>query len=158
MEGQTNPSPYPVELSKQQQTFLEQMLKKGNSAAHQQTSARILLLCDQREGSPRASNEEIARLLGVCRQTVIRTRKRFCQGGLEAALVREYPEERPERRRLDGAGEAQLTTLACSKAPEGYERWTIRMLAGRLVELHVVESISPETVRQTLKKTHSSRG
>jgi transposase len=121
-------------------------------------SARILLLCEQGEGGPRASNEEIARLLAVSRQTVIRTRKRFGEGGLEAALVREYPQERPQRRRLDGAGEAALTTVACSKAPDGHERWTIRLLASRLVELHVVESISPETVRQTLKKTNSSRG
>ena len=153
MKTPINPSPYPVELSEQQRAFLEQVLKKGHSAAHQQTTARILLLCDQSQGHPRASNEEIAQLLGVCRQTVIRTRKRFCQQGLEAAFVRNYPEERPERRRLDGAGEAALTTLACSQAPDGHERWTIRLLSSRLVELQVVESISPETVRLVLKKT-----
>jgi hypothetical protein len=145
---------YPVYLSEEQHHFLEEMTKKGRSEAAQQKVAHILLLCDQSQGNPRATDREISRLLGVSRQHVIRTKKRFCQEGLERALVRQYPRERPERRRLDGAGEAALVTLACSQAPEGHERWSIRLLADRLVQLHVVEAISPETVRRTLKKTN----
>lgn len=145
---------YPVHLSQEQRHFLEQVIRTGKSGAHQQTAARILLLTDQSQGAPQATDGQIADSLGVCRQTVIRTKKRFYEQGLQRAFVHDYPTERPEQRRLDGAGEAELITLACSPAPEGHDHWTIRLLADRLVRLEVVEAISPETVRRTLKKTN----
>jgi transposase len=90
--------------------------------------------------------------------TVERVRQRFVEEGLEAALTRK-PQARPSRERtLDGRAEARLIALACSAPPDGRKRWTLRLLADRLVELEVVEAVCPETVRQTLKKTTSSRG
>jgi hypothetical protein len=86
------------------------------------------------------------------------TKQRFVQEDLEVALTGSSPRERPERRCLDGKGEALLIALACSKAPDGHQRWTVRLLADRMVQLEHVEHISPETVRTTLKKTNSSRG
>ncbi len=92
-------------------------------------------------------------MLDISRRTVIRIKMRFVQENLEVALVGSFPRERPERRCLDGKGEAQLIHLACSKAPDGRQRWTLDLLADRMVKLEYIEHISPETVRQALKKT-----
>jgi transposase len=151
---QTNQPRYEVDLSQAQRHFLTQLTKKGYSGAPQQTAARILLLLDESEGRQRMSDGKIAKAVDVCRQTVIRTKQRWSQGGLERALYKGYARERPLRRRLDGEGEARLTALACSHAPDGQESWTLRLLADRLVQLQVVERISPETVRRSLKKTN----
>jgi transposase len=90
--------------------------------------------------------------------TIERVRQRFVEEGLESALCRKKQDKPSRERKLDGAGEARLLALACSKAPRGRVAWTLQMLADALVELKVVDSICPETVRQTLQKTRSSRG
>ncbi len=119
----------------------------------QRRCARVLLMSDQREGPPSATDGQIAEALQINRRTVIRIKQRFVQENMEVALTGSFPRERPERRCLDGKGEAQLIHLACSKAPDGQQRWTLELLADRMVRLGYVEHISPETVRTTLKKT-----
>jgi DNA-binding CsgD family transcriptional regulator len=115
--------------------------------------ARVLLMSDQNGGEPSHTGGQIAEVLDINRRTVIRIKQRFVQENLEVALVGSFLRERPERRCLDGQGEAQLIHLACSKAPDGRQRWTLELLADRMVQLDYVEHISPETVRQALKKT-----
>jgi len=115
-------------------------------------------MSDQSQGEPEATDGQIAEILSISRRTVIRIKQRFVQGSLEVALTGSFPRERPERRCLDGKGEAQLIHLACSQAPDGRQRWTLELLADKMVHLGYVEHISPETVRTTLKKTNSSTG
>src|ERR671910_133577 len=142
---------YVVDLSEEGKELLEAITTKGESKARRIRRAQVLLLAD--EGY---IDKEIARALGAAVTTVERVRKRFVEEGLEAALS-----ERPRpgaARKLDGHQEAYLAALACSDPPEGKKRWTMRMLAEKLVSLEVVEEISEETVRRTLKKGASSRG
>ena len=142
---------YVVDLSETERSALLGRIKAGRSGARQLNRAHILLLAD--EGHP---DVEIAAALHVGRSTVERTRRRFVEGGVERALT-----ERPRpggMRKLDGKQEAFLVALACSDPPQGRTRWTLRLLADRLVELDVVERISYETVRRTLKKTTPNRG
>jgi transposase len=112
-------------------------------------------MSDQSQDAPRLTDGQFAEALEISRRTVIRIKQRFVQGGLEVALTGSFPRERPEQRCLDGKGEAQLIQLACSKAPDGRQRWTLELLADEMVRLGYVEHISPETVRTTLKKTRS---
>jgi transposase len=142
---------YIVDLDERERDRLEQLTTKGESGARRIRRARILLLADEDR-----LDKEIASFLGAAVTTVERVRKRFVEEGLEAALS-----ERPRpgaARKLDGRQEAFLMALACSDAPEGRGRWSMRMLADRLVELEVVEEISDETVRRTLKRGTSNRG
>lgn len=142
---------YVVDLTDEERASLQQLLKAGSNRARRLTRARILLLAADDQ-----TDEEIVSALKVGRSTVERTRRRFVEGGVERAL---YDRPRPGRaRKLNGKQEALLVALACSDPPEGRERWTMQLLAGRLVELKVVDSISDETVRLTLKKTPSNRG
>lgn len=127
------------------------------SAARKLTRARILLLANQAEGGPAKQDPEIVEALGCGRATVERTRKQFVDGGLEATL-NPKPTTRTYERRLDGKAEAYLVAIVCGAPPEGRARWTLRLLADRLVGLGQVESISYEAVRQTLKKTNLSLG
>lgn len=144
---------YLVRLEAQEREPLERLVSVGKGAAAKLTRARVLLQADQSAAGPGWTDARIAEGLGVTTQTVENLRRRFVQEGLEAALVRKK-QCRPSRERLlDGAGEAQLTALCCSKAPDGRRRWTLQLLADRLVELHIVDSISYETVRRTLQKT-----
>jgi len=148
---------YRVKLSAEEQQELKRLVSRGKAAAYKQTHARILLLSDENQAEGGMKDVEIARSLKVGTATVERVRRRCVEEGLERALGRrEQVNRRP--RKLDGAGEAQLIALACSQAPEGRASWTLKLLAGRLVEREIVESISAETVRNTLKKTHSSPG
>ena len=144
---------YPVRLTEEQHRWLETMVHMSSTPAKHYLVARVLLMSDQREGPPSATDGQIAEALQINRRTVIRIKKRFVQENMEAALTGSFPRERPERRCLDGKGEAQLIHLACSKAPDGQQRWTLELLADRMVRLGYVEHISPETVRTTLKKT-----
>lgn len=142
---------YLVNLSDAERQTLEDMTRKGTIKARKFKRAMILLKADEGLSDP-----EIMAAVNVSRPTVERTRKRFVAGGLERAL---NEDPRPgQRRKLDGRGEAVLIAEACGPAPEGHEKWTLRLLAERLVKLSVVESISYETVRRTLKKTISSPG
>jgi transposase len=137
---------YLVNLTADQRASLKAMLRKGVAPARTLTHARILLRADE-GGSDRA----IAAGLDIHPRTVERTRQRFAEGGLPRAL---HDKPRPGGRpKLDDRSEASLVALACSQPPEGYARWTMQLLADRLVELQVVTAISDETVRRTLKKT-----
>ena len=142
---------YIVDLTADERAALLALLHKGVAPARKLTRARILLLAD--EGGTDAA---IAAALHVHPATAERTRRRFVEGGPEAALSeRPRPGGRPK---LDGKTEAHLVAPACSAPPEGRTRWTMQLLADRLVELRMVAEIGDETVRRTLKKTHSSRG
>ena len=147
---------YRVRLAEEEQQELMALVSRGRAAAYKQTHARILLLCDENQADGGMKDEEIAQALKVGTATVERVRRRCVEEGLEAALGRRQQLNR--RRKLDGLGEAHLIALACGEPPEGRAGWTLQLLADRLVECEIVESISTETVRQTLKKTNSSLG
>ena len=146
-----------VVLSEEERARLHTMIGRGVAPAGSLTHARILLKANQGEAGPGWTDAAIAVAVEVNPATVARIRQRYVTGGLEAALHRKPP-AREYHRRLDGQQEAHLVALACSPPPEGRKRWTLRLLADRLVELEVIESVSYETVRQTLKQTGSSRG
>ena len=146
-----------IRLSPEERAQLESILRKGKANAHSQRHARILLLADSEGPEGGWSDARIARAAHTSIPTVERVRRVCVEHGLDRALERKDP-EREYLRKLDGKAEAQLLALCCGAAPPGRARWTLRLLAGRLVELEIVESISHEAVRQTLKKTSSSRG
>ena len=144
---------YIVTLNDEERLSLSALTSSGKAAAKRITHARILLKADAAGGGPAWRDADIALALDIDVRTVERVRERFVERGLEAALSRK-PQDRPSRSLvLDGDAEARLIALACSRPPEGRARWTLRLLAGRLVELEVVEAVSHETVRRTLKKT-----
>lgn len=147
---------YRVVLSLAERDELKSLVSRGRSAARKLTRARILLMCDESTGE-RRTDMEVAGALSVGRATVERVRRRCVEEGLESAL---NPRQQLRRRSkvLDGEAEARLVAIACGKPPEGRAKWTLRLLADRLVELEVVESVGVETVRRALKKTVSSRG
>lgn len=148
---------YRVTLSVEERRELQSMVSAGKAAARKLMHARILLLADQAAGGPAKPDPQIADALGCGRATIERIRKRFVEEGLEAAL-RPKPSMRVYERRLDGKAEAHLVAIACGAPPEGRARWTLRLLADRMVALGYVECVCHETVRQTLKKTNLSRG
>lgn len=144
----------PVVLSAQQRATLEGTIASGRAPARRIAHARILLKADEGGDAPgRAwTDTEIARALELSRSTVYRVRTRFAQEGLDAALVHRTP-RRTKPKKLDGVQEAHLIALACSEPPKGHERWSVRLLAARFVELECAEGpISRELVRRTLKK------
>jgi transposase len=145
---------YVVRLKGRERLELERKLRTGRESARTLARARVLLKCD--EG---CTDEEVVEAVGVSLGTVERSRKRFCAGGLEAALTDRPQPPRPHKRKIDGAAEARLVALACSTPPGGREGWTLQLLADSMVELKYVEgAVSDETVRRVLKKTRSSRG
>jgi transposase len=148
---------YRVTLTAQERGDLQKLVSTGKAAAKKLVRARIVLLADQAPGGPARSDPEIVQSLGCGRVTVERVRKQFVEDGLEATL-QPAPRARVYERRLDGKAEAHLVALACGSPPDGRSRWTLRLLADRLVALEYVEEVSYETVRRTLKKTNSSRG
>ncbi len=148
---------YRVKLTTEEQQELKALVSRGRAAAYRQTHARILLLSDDAQGDRAMKDEEIARSLRIGCATVERVRRRCVEEGVEAALGRKEQLNRRQKK-LDGQGEAHLVALACAEPPQGRVSWTLKLLADRLVECEIVESISPETVRQTLKKTNSSLG
>jgi transposase len=142
---------YVVRLTEEEREELTALVSKGRASARKIGHARVLLKVDA--GSSSWTDQEAAEALGVRANTVRDIRQRFVEEGLEAALERKRREEPPTRKKLDGAGEARLIAVACGEPPEGRARWTLRLLAGQMVELAVVDDISHETVRRTLKKT-----
>ena len=144
---------YRVRLTDEERNHLEKLVRKGKAHARKLLYARILLKAD--EDGAAWTDERIADAFEVSLATVARERRRYCEEGLEVALLPKKP-GRPRRRVLDGRAEAHLIALACSNPPEGREHWPLRLLADRMVELGYVESLSYETVRRTLKKTASS--
>jgi transposase len=147
---------YPVILSDSERDDLKRLIASGTAAARKLTHARILLKADESEQGAGLVDEKVADAVEVSQPTVSRVRRQYFEEGLEAALNRRPP-KREYHRKLDGEQEARLVALACSQPPEGHARWSLRMLADRLVELEIVEDISYQTVRRTLKKTPSSR-
>ena len=145
-----------VTLSAADREALERFARTGDRPAAMAARARILLKADA-AGPDAWPDEKIAEALDVSRMTVQRVRQQFAREGLDATLHRKKPTGR-QYRKLDGAQEARLVAIACSEPPAGRARWTMRLLADRLVELEVVASIDPATVCRTLQKTTSSRG
>lgn len=138
---------YLINLSREDRDNLEEMTRKGTIKARKFKRAMIILKADEGLSDP-----QIMAVLDVSRPTVERIRKRFVIGGLEKAL---NEDPRPgKKRKLDGRAEATLIATACTEAPDGHKHWSLRLLADKLVELQVVDSISHEAVRQTLKKTN----
>lgn len=148
---------YIVRLTVDERAQVETIVNRGKIGAAKRKRAHILLKADQAADGPERSDAHIAAALDVGMSTVHRTRQDYVERGLEAALERKRPTGR-QYRKLDGAQEAKLVAIACGPPPKGHARWTIRLLADKLVELEIVDSIGEETVRRTLKKTTSSRG
>jgi putative transposase len=142
-----------VLLTDRQMMELQQLVGTGRESARKIIRGRILLRASQRE-----TDEEIAEALDVGIATVQRVRSRFATGGLNLALERKPQPRRPEKRRLDGEGEAKLVMLACSSPPDGQDHWTLDLLADRMVRLNYVPAVSGDTVGRVLKKTRSSPG
>jgi transposase len=145
---------YPVILTETQREQLKSLIAAGSAPARKLTHARILLKADQSPEGPGWVDEQVADAVETSQPTVARVRKQYVQEGLEAALNRRPP-NRHYQRKLDGEQEARLLALACSEPPEGQARWSLRLLADKLVELEIVEDVSYQTVRRTLKKTPS---
>jgi DNA-binding transcriptional ArsR family regulator len=144
---------YPIILTQTEREQLKDLIAAGTAPARKLTHARILLKADQSPQGPAWVDEEVADAVEVSQPTVSRVRKQYFEEGMEAALNRR-PTNREYHRKLDGEHEARLVALACSEPPEGQARWSLRLLADRMVELEVVEEISYQTVRRTLKKTN----
>lgn len=149
------PLKYRVALDGLDRATLHGMISSGKAAAAKMVHARILLKADRGPEGPGLSDAKIAEAVECSEFTVNRVKRLYMEEGLDAALNAKPKGHR--RRKLDGDGEARLLVLACSKLPDG-EKWTMQLLADKLVELHIVDSIGRETVRTTLKKTNSNRG
>jgi transposase len=144
---------YIIRLSEDERQMLSKLACSGRAAARKITRARILLKADAGESGPGWTDQQIAEAFDVGVRMIEKLRRRCVEEGPEtAALGRTWP-DRPAQRKLDGASEARLVTIACSKPPAGRARWTMQLLADELVVLQVTDSISDETVRRALKKT-----
>jgi transposase len=144
---------YKVTLTKKEREQLSEQTRSGKSTAVKFVYARALLLCDAGELGDPWKVADVASALGVTPRTVEHLKQRFVEEGLEAALARKA-QRKPRESVFDGAFDARLTALACSKAPVGRQRWTVRLLADKLVELKIVDSISTMSVQRSLKKTN----
>ena len=150
---------YLVQLTEEEREHLRKLISSGTAPARKLNRARILLKADvgkHAEGEA-LIDREIAQMLETSAATVQRVRERFYEGGLEAALERSMPDRVYKQRSLEGRAEAHLIALACSEPPRGRDRWSFRLLADKAVELGIVEKISHETVRKTLKKTRTAK-
>jgi hypothetical protein len=148
---------YPVILTATDRDHLKSLLAAGTAPARKLTHARVLLKADQGPGGPGWVDAAIAEAVEVSQPTVARIRKQFGEEGLAAALNRRAP-RRVYARKLDGIQEAHLIALACSAPPAGRARWSLRLLADKVVDLEIVEDVSYQTVRRVLKKTNSRPG
>lgn len=147
---------YRVTLTKEERNELEALTKKGKIEARRFKYARALLLCDAGPEGPSWKVTDVADALGVTSRSIEHLKKRFVEEGLEAALERKPLDKPPREVVFDGAFEARLISLACSEAPEGHQRWTVRLLAEKAVELRFAETVSHMTVQRTLKKMNFS--
>jgi transposase len=144
-------------LTSEERTDLDRLTRTGTAAAAKLAKTHVLLLADEAEGGPGKPDAQIHDALGVGKSTIFRVRRQFVEEGVAAAIGRKRP-DRVYARKLDGRAEAQLVTLACSKPLQGRSKWTLRLLAGRMVELGYVDTVSYETIREKLKKTRPYRG
>jgi transposase len=147
---------YRVTLTPEEREELETLTKRGKTQAKRFVQARALLLCDAGDNGPAWKVEDVAEALGITSRTIEHLKKRFVENGLEAAMERKSRDKPPRDIKFDGAFEARLIALACTDAPEGRTRWTVRLLADKAVELNFAESVSPMSVQRTLKKTNLS--
>lgn len=148
---------YTIKLTKTEVVELHEIINKGLHTSHTFRVAYILLNCDEGNFSDKVTNEQISKVLKVGMRTIDRVKKRFIEEGLESVLERR-PTSRIYERKMDGEVEAKLIALCCSKPPKGYAKWSLRLLADKMVELKYVESISHVAVRSVLKKTNLSLG
>lgn len=148
---------YPVELTEEERYQLKQLLSSGTASVRKVRRAQILLKSDSSQGRPNWSYQAICDAFNVSQPTISEVRRAYVEGGLETAINRKKP-ERVYEHRLDGVAEAHLIALACAEPPEGYKRWTLRLLRDRMIKLSYVENISHETIRTTLKKMNLSLG
>jgi len=147
---------YRVTLTKEERNELEALTKKGKIEARRFKHARALLLCDASPEGPAWKVADVADALGVTSRSIEHLKKRFVEEGLEGALERKPSEKPPREVIFDGAFEARLIALACSDTPEGYNRWTVRLLAEKAVELRFADTVSHMTVQRALKKMNFS--
>ncbi len=149
---------YTVTLTEDEREALNELTSKGKHNSQKILNALILLNCDKGEWNiNHSTNEEISRVLNISMRKIDRVKKRFVEEGLEVALNGEK-RDRIYAKKVDGDFEAHLVALSCSEPPEGFARWSLRLLADQVVELGYIENISHETVRRTLKKTKSNPG
>ena len=148
---------YTIKLTKPEVEELKAIINKGSHTSQTFRVAYILLNCDEGQHSDKVSNEQISKVLKVGMRTIDRVKKKFIEEGFEASLERRIT-SRVYEKKSDGDVEAKLVTLCCSEPPKGYARWSLRLLAEKMVELNYVESISHVTVRSVLKKTNLSPG
>ncbi len=153
------PKKYRIKLSTEERVELNDLItSKRRVSAIKVLKAQAILLADESDEGEAFTDNRIVETIGIKPITLVRLRERVCEVGPLEALERK-PQETPSRsKKLDGEAEAKLSQIACSEAPEGYNRWTLRLLADRMVELEIVESISHEVIRQTLKKMRLNLG
>jgi transposase len=144
---------YKVTLTKEERDELISIINKGHHSSQTFRAAYILLNCDEGKYSEKVTNEQISKVLKIGMRTIDRVKKKFVEEGFEFVLERKPPDREYERK-ADGEVEAHLITLCCSEPPAGFAKWSLRLLADKMVELKYVESISYETVRRVLKKTN----
>ena len=142
-----------VRLEAEERKRLEQLVGVGKAAAYKIRHAHMLLAVDESEAGPKLEDAAVAKALNITVRSIEMLRRRFVEEGLEACLVHKNRGMPSEKRKFDGAKEAKLIALACGAAPKGRARWTLELLADRVVQLGIVESCATETIRQTLKKT-----
>jgi len=148
---------YTIKLTKSEVAELMIIINKGSHTSQTFRVAYILLNCDEGKYSEKVTNEQISKVLKVGMRTIDRVKKKFAEEGLEAVLERS-PTARVYEKKMDGDTEAKLITLCCSEPPKGFAKWSLRLLADKMVELKYVESITHVTVRSVLKKTNLSLG
>ena len=148
---------YKVTLSQLERDELMSITKGGTHTSKRLIHALILLNCDEGEFADKVNNEDVAKVLKIGMRTIDRVKKKFVEEGFDATLENS-PTTRIYEKKADGEVEAHLVALACSKAPEGFSKWSLRLLADKMVELEYVEDISYETVRRVLKKTNCNLG
>jgi transposase len=143
---------YRVTLTQEERKELEALTRRGKDRARRVILARALLLCDRGPDGPEWNVASISQALGITNRTIEHLKKRFVEEGLEAALERKAREKPPREIIFDGDFEAKLIALACSEAPQGYRRWTVRLLADKIVDLNIAATVSHMTVQRALKK------
>lgn len=148
---------YKVTLTKEEFDELMSIISKGSHTSQQFRTAYILLNCDEGEYGDKIFGKDICQVLKVSARMIDRVKQRFVEDGFDACLDRK-PMSRTKEKKADGELEAKLIALSCSEAPEGFARWSLRLLADKMVELEYIESISHETIRKVLKKTNLNRG
>jgi len=144
---------YKIILTKAERDYLLSIIKKGEHKSKEYRDALILLNCDEGEFSDKVTNQDICKVLRIGMRTIDRLKKRFVEEGLEG-ILEEKKSKRIYKKKIDGDLEARLIALSCSDPPEGYSRWSLRLLADKVVELNYVDNISYETIRKALKKTN----